>query len=131
MNNKKIITGTLAVVFGLIIISFILFSLWWNGAFTKVIVQDIASYDSPDGNYCLKYQQLGEPEWPFGKTDVRLTLYDRNNKKVNSIDTFIQADGCLAHEGNIKSIEWTNDSVLIILQASEMDDKEIEIFYQE
>ena len=113
----------------MLIASFVIFTLWWNGAFENVIVSDIASFESPDGSYCIKYQQIGEPEWPFGRTDVRLTLYDIDGNTKNSADTFINNDGGPAHEKNIKSIEWTDDSVKVILQASEMQDKEIIIAF--
>lgn len=126
----KIIIGVCTVIVGLIMLSIIIFTLWWNGAFNKLFVKDITAYESPNGTHSLIFQQLGEPEWPFGQTEVRLTLKNQNNKKLNSIDTAIQDDGGNAHEGNIKSIEWTNDSVIVILQASEMDDKEIVITYK-
>ena len=78
-----------------------LFALWRSGAFR--IVNLIASFDSPDGKYVLVFKQLGEPEWPFGQTDVRLELKDQNGKKLNSIDTFVANDGGNAYETNIKS----------------------------
>lgn len=129
-KKTKIIIGVCAVIFGLILISIIMFSLYWNGAFNKLIVKDITTFESPDGNYYLVFQQLGDPEFPFGQTEVRLTLKNQNNEKLNSIDTAIQDDGANAREGNIKSVEWTNDSIIVILQASEMTDKEIVITYK-
>jgi hypothetical protein len=101
-----------------------------NGAFNKFDVRDIETYESPDSNYTLIFQQLGDPEWPFGTTDVRLLLKDKNQKKIDSIDTSIQDDGANAYSGNIKSEEWRNDSVIIILQASEMEDKEVKIMFK-
>ncbi len=132
MGKKIIKTAVICVVslLSLLVISFILFALWWNGAFNSFIVKDVKSFDSPDGSYCLKYQQLGDPEWPFGETDVRLSLYNAKNKKVNSVDTFIQDDGCIASVENVKSIEWQSDSVTVILQASEMEDKEVTVTYK-
>jgi len=129
-KTTKILIGILASVFVIIIILYILFVMWWNGAFNKFDVRDIETYESPDSNYTLIFQQLGDPEWPFGATDVRLLLKDKNQKKIDSIDTSIQDDGANAYSGNIKSEEWRNDSVIIILQASEMEDKEVKIMFK-
>lgn len=129
-KSKAFICFSVAVLC-FVVLSVILIVAWQGGAFNKLIVTDIAGYESPDGSYCLIYQQLGDPEWPFGKTEVRFTLNDRNNNTLNTVDTYIQNDGALAHTENIKSIEWAEDSVTVILQASEMADKEIVIGYNE
>ncbi len=129
-KSKSFICFSVAVLC-FAVLSVILIISWQGGAFNKLTVTDITSYESPDGSYCLIYQQLGDPEWPFGKTEVRFTLNDCNNNTLNTVDTYIQNDGALAHKGNIKSIEWTENSVIVILQASEMSDKEIVIGYNE
>ena len=129
MKKRKVMIA-ITVAVALFLALYALFTLWWNGAFDKVAVTDIANFESPDGSYCIQYQQIGDPEWPFGRTDVRLTLYDSNGHIQNSVDTFIADDGAAAHEGNIKAIKWTEDAVKIILQASEMPDKEIEIAFR-
>ena len=97
---------------------------------SRLDVKDVASFESPDGGYRLVYQQLGAPDWPFGKTDVRLVLKDRNGKTQNRVDTFIQDDGAAASEWNVKSVEWTEDAVVVVLRASEMDDKTVELRYR-
>ncbi|MBO7548443.1 MAG: hypothetical protein J6T77_00590, partial [Clostridia bacterium] len=48
-------------------------------------ITDIASFDSPDGQYILVFQQVGEP-FSFGPADVRLTLKEKSGAVVNSID---------------------------------------------
>ena len=40
-------------------------------------ITDIASFDSPDGQYILVFQQVGEP-FSFGPADVRLILKAKN-----------------------------------------------------
>lgn len=117
--------GTAAIL----VISAVLLALLRSGAFNKKTVKDIASFGSPDGGFVLIFQQLGEPEWPFGKTDVRLTLKDKTGKTLNETDAEVQNDGANAGEGNVKSVEWRNDSVVVILQASEMPDKTVELRY--
>lgn len=129
MKKTKVVIAVCAVVLFLALASITMLTLFWNGAFDKAVITDITSCKSPDADYYLMFQQVGDPEWPFGKTDVRLTLKDLNNETLNSVDTYIQNDGANAGEGTIKSVEWTGTSVIVILQASEMTDKEIVISY--
>ncbi len=124
MSKKKIILIICGSVF-LIITVFTLFTLWLNDAFKKLLITDVASFTSPDKKYTISYQQIGDPEFPFGKTNVRLTVYDSDHHKVNSVDTFIQDDGCIAAPGNVYSVVWMEHSVLVVLQASEMENKTV------
>lgn len=130
-KRTKRIVGVCIMTACIVILSAALFMLWWDGAFNKINVRDVASFESPDGNYVLVFQQLGHPEWPFGKTEVRLTLKNQNGEKLSRFDTELQDDGANAGIGNIQSIEWTDDSVIVTLQASEMPDKRIELKVQE
>jgi len=125
MRKNKIVLIILSTLF---VIAFIgAFVLWWNGAFNKFdvrdIVRDIVSYE--ENGYTLTFQQLGEPQWPFGPTDVRLLLKDQQGKIIKKYDTSIGDDGANAGERNIASVEWFDDNVIVILQASEMEDREI------
>lgn len=97
--------------------------LWWNGAFNKFDVRDIVSYE--ENGYTLTFQQLGEPQWSFGPTYVRLLLKDQQGKIIKKYDTSISDDGVDAGEHNIASVEWFDDKVIVVLQASEMEDREI------
>ena len=123
MRKNKIVLIILSTLF-VIVIAFIgTFVLWWNGAFNKFDVHDIVSYE--ENGYTLTFQQLGEPQWSFGSTDVRLLLKDQQGKILKKYDTSIQDDGANAGERNIASVEWFDDKVIVILQASEMEDREI------
>ena len=102
--------------------------LWWNGAFDKFIVREIVSYE--ENGYTLIFQQLGDPQWPFGSTEVRLILKNQQGKVINKCDTSIQDDGANAGERNIASVEWFEDRVIVILCASEMEDREIIISFE-
>ncbi len=128
MKTKKIII----FIFSTLIFSVVIFVatvyLLWNGASNKVDVRNIASYKN--NGYTLSFQQIGEPQWSFGVTDVRLLLKNQQGKVLNKYDTSIQDDGANASEGNIKSIEWFDDKVVVVLQASEMEDKEITIMFK-
>ena len=123
MRKNKIVLIILSTLF-VIVIAFIgTFVLWWNGAFNKFDVRDIVSYE--ENSYTLTFQQLGEPQWSFGPTDVRLLLKDQQGKIIKKYDTSISDDGVDAGEHNIASVEWFDDKVVVVLQASEMEDREI------
>lgn len=121
MRKNKIVLIILSTLF---VIAFIgTFVLWWNGAFNKFDVRDIVSYE--ENGYTLTFQQLGEPQWSFGSTDVRLLLKDQQGKIIKKYDTSISDDGVDAGEHNVASVEWFDDKVVVVLQASEMEDREI------
>ena len=123
MRKNKIVLIILSTLF-VIVIAFIgTFVLWWNGAFNKFDVRDIVSYE--ENGYTLTFQQLGEPQWSFGPTYVRLLLKDQQGKILKEYDTSISDDGADAGEHNIASVEWFDDKVIVVLQASEMEDREI------
>ena len=88
-------------------------------------------YDDPqpDGEYSLVFEQMGDPAWPFGPTDVRLTLKNNNGKIIECVSTQLNDDGTNASENNIASISWNSDEVVVVLRASEMKDKEVSIAY--
>lgn len=121
MRKNKIVLIILSTLF---VIAFIgTFVLWWNGAFNKFDVRDIVSYE--ENGYTLTFQQLGEPQWSFGPTYVRLLLKDQQGKIIKKYDTSISDDGVDAGEHNVASVEWFDDKVVVVLQASEMEDREI------
>lgn len=123
MRKNKIVLIFLSILFIIVLALIGTFVLWWNGAFNKFDVRDIVSYE--ENGYTLTFDQLGEPQWSFGSTDVRLLLKDQQGKIIKKYDTSISDDGVDAGEHNIASVEWFDDKVVVVLQASEMEDKEI------
>ncbi len=99
------------------------------GTFSLARPKEIATYNSPDGVYSLAFEQIGDPEWPFGPTDVRLTLKGRDGKVIERISTQLQDDGANAGERNIVSVPWNDGAVTVVLRASEMKGKEVSIAY--
>ncbi|MCB6414463.1 hypothetical protein OCV99_01545 [Dorea acetigenes] len=47
---------------------------------------------SPNQNYELTLQQIGEPDWPFGSVSGRLVLVG-NNRKIVQADFELRNDG--------------------------------------
>ena len=125
----KVILIVLSIVFAFIFGAFLFVGALWNGTFNFLLPKEIATYQSPDGEYSLVFEQMGDPAWPFGPTDVRLTLKDHNGKIIERVSTQLNDDGANASEHNIASIFWNDDAVIVILRASEMKDKEVSISY--
>ena len=123
MKSKKKITIIFSALLVTGTILLVIFVLWWNGAFNKLDIRNITSYEN--NGYTLSFQQIGEPQWSFGPTYVRLLLKDQQGKILEKYDTSIQDDGANAGERNIASVEWFDDKVVVVLQASEMEDREI------
>ena len=91
-------------------------------------VTDIASFDSPDGQYLLIFQQVGEP-FSFGPAYVRLILKEKSGSVVDSIDEKVFNDGANAFKENIKDVDWTYDSVIVTLYSTESPDKTVVLRY--
>ena len=128
-KTGKAILIVLLIALALIVGTFLLVGALWSGAFNFMLPKEIATYHSPDGEYSLVFEQMGDPTWPFGPTDVRLTLKNNNGKIIERVSTQLNDDGTNASENNIASISWNDDEVVIVLRASEMKDKEVVIEY--
>ena len=122
-----LITASIAVV--LILGAWLFVGALWSGALNFLFPDEIATYPSPDGEYSLVFEQMGSPAWPFGPTDVRLTLKNHGGKMIDRISTHVFNDGGNASEWNIAAISWNDDAVIVVLRACEMEDKEVSIKY--
>lgn len=106
----------------------------WGDVFSfmrpkEITTKELATYNSPDGEYLLVFEQMGDPQWSFGPTDVRLTLKDHDGTIIERVSTQLSNDGVNAGEHNIVSISWNDDAVIVVLRASEMKDKKVSIAY--
>lgn len=125
----KIVLIILLLALGLMVAAWLFVGALWSGAFNFMFPQEVATYHSPDTEYSLVYEQMGDPAWPFGPADVRLTLKNSDGKVIKRVSTQVFNDGGSASEWNIKSISWDNDAVIVILQGAEMEDTEVPISY--
>ena len=126
----KTVLIILSITVTLIICAWLFIDAIWSGTFNFMLPNEIATYHSPDGEYSLVFEQMGSPAWPFGPTDVRLTLKNHNGKIIERVSTQVFNDGVNADEGNISSISWNDDAVIVVLNACEMEDKEVSIAYK-
>ena len=126
----KFILIIVSITVALIIGAWLFIGALWCGAFNFIFPNEIATYHSPDGEYSLVFEQMGDPAWPFGPADVRLTLKNHSDKMIERVSTQVFNDGGSASEWNIAAISWNDDTVVVILRAAEMEDKEISIAYE-
>lgn len=129
-KTGKVILSILLFVVALIIVMYLLCAASWHGVFDQKEIKEIATYNSPDGEYSLVFEQIGDPAWPYGSTDVRLTLKYHNGKMIDRVSTQIQNDGCNAGEHSVASVSWNDDTVVVVLCGSEMQNKEVVIPYK-
>jgi hypothetical protein len=125
----KIVLTIVSVVIVLIIGAWLFVGALWTGAFNFMFPEEIATYRSPNGEYSLVFEQMGDPAWPFGPADVRLTLRNHTGKIIERVSAQVFNDGGSASKDNIASISWNDDAVIIVLSACEMEDKEVSIPY--
>ena len=125
----KVVLIILLLALGLMVAAWFFVGALWSGAFNFMFPKEVATYNSPNTEYSLVFEQMGDPAWPFGPADVRLTLKNSNGKVINRISTQVFNDGGPASEWNMKSISWMDDAVVVILQGAEMEDKEVSISY--
>jgi hypothetical protein len=125
----KVVLIIVSIAVILIIGALVFIGAIWSGVFNFLFPNEIATYHSPDGEYSLVFEQMGDPGWPFGPTDVRLTLKNHDGKIIERVSTQVFNDGGSASEWNIAAISWNDDAVIVFLRASEMEDMEVSIAY--
>ena len=112
----KIILG-LFITFFIIIIALITIFVY----ITKIRITDVAEFANEENKYKIIFQAVGEPEWPFGRTKVKVTLVNSNNEKIKSFEEYIQDDGATARKENIE-VNWYDNYVEIVLIGGEQED---------
>lgn len=81
---------------------------------------DIDVSESPDGTHELHFQQIGEPDWPFGSTHARLAL-ENNGKTVATCSFDIANDGKNLGPENWEAT-WTNNHASATIFGEEQND---------
>ena len=66
-KTGKTILIVLLIILTLIVGTFLLVGALWSGTFNFLLPKEIATYQSPDGEYSLVFEQMGDPAWPFGQ----------------------------------------------------------------
>lgn len=93
------------------------------GCFTYTVRYRINSVDSSvsqDGKYELLFQQIGDPDWPFGSTHARLILKDESGTIVKySFD--VANDGANVYSSSWQ-VTWKEDCVEVVISGAEQND---------
>lgn len=106
----------LAVLFAIAVAFIGLVWISWSGALNFLFPHEVATYESPDGEYTLVFEQMGSPHWTFGPTDVRLTLKNSRRRIIGRVSAQLYNDGVNARPENIKSIHWGENEVVLIIR---------------
>ena len=91
----------------------VIFGIMAAIAFVFACLLGVDKSTSPDGTYELSFQQVGDPDWPFGYTHARLVL--KNGKRVIIKQTFDIADDGAKATINSWNVDWKDTSVEVIM----------------
>lgn len=94
---------------------------------TQYKITGVDSSLSPNGNYELFLQEVGEPDWPFGHTHARIIL--NNGKKTVSKYSFDVANDGGRMNSNQWDVDWKEDYVEIFIHGEEQNDSRIILNY--
>ena len=114
--------SALRVILGIITVITLIFAcLLVNFIYvTCYRINPIDTSTSPDGTCELAFQQVGDPEWPFGPTHVRLVL--KNGNRIIIKQTFDIADDGAKASINNWDVNWKDTSVEVVISGSEQYD---------
>lgn len=122
---KKIINITICVVLSLLAVLLALFLAWKYKTSWKTTTVGVEQ--SPDNQYSVIFQAVGEADWPFGPCHCKVTLKN-GDRTVETFREDIYDDGGQFQTGNY-SVEWMKYGVVITLKGCEQSDQEVEVFY--
>ena len=94
---------------------------------TKYRVNSVDSSTSQDGKYELLFQQIGEPDWPFGYTHARLGLKDELGT-IAKYSFDVRNDGASVHSDSWQVI-WKEDSVEVVISGKEQNDEQYILYF--
>ncbi|MCR5109243.1 MAG: hypothetical protein K6B28_13900 [Lachnospiraceae bacterium] len=131
MKNSNKIKGILKVIFVILsvfVLLILILVLSWN-YITRWRLTDVGREESPEGKFSILFQEKGEPDFPFGYSHAKITVY-KEDKPINTFFKDIADDGASFREDNY-SVEWLPVGVVITFHGSEQADEEVEIFYED
>lgn len=92
-------------------------------------VTEVGVETSYDGKYEVVFSQIGEPQFPFGSTSVRIEVREKNGEKIDQIEASIRDDGASLHESNWQ-VDWYPAGLDITLMGSEQEDDIYTVYYE-
>ena len=89
---------------------------------TRYRVNSVDSSISQDGKYELLFQQIGDPDWPFGFTHARLVLKDELGT-IAKYSFDVRNDGASVHSDSWQ-VNWKEDCVEAVISGEEQNDEQ-------
>ncbi len=118
MNLKRFFKGLGIVIAALLVLFAIALSLFIYE--TEYKITELDRSVSPDGGYTLLLESIGDPDFPFGLTHIRLVLKD--GQRIIAQQTLnIANDGGQLLESDW-STEWEDDCVVVTVRGQEQAD---------
>ena len=94
---------------------------------TRYRVHSVDSSLSQDGKYELLFQQIGDPDWPFGATHARLVLKVASGT-ISKYSFDVRNDGASVHSDSWQVI-WKEDCVEAVIRGEEQKDKQYILYF--
>lgn len=94
---------------------------------TRYRVNSVDSSISQDGKYELLFQQIGDPDWPFGFTHARLVLKDELGT-IAKYSFDVGNDGASVHSDSWQ-VTWKEDSVEAVISGEEQNDEQYILYF--
>ncbi len=125
--GRRILRGILiSVLFILLMLAILIGSMVYVMEYKITQVGVETSYD---GKYEVVFSQIGEPDWPFGSTSVRIEVWEKDGEKIEQVKTSIRDDGASLRESNWQ-VEWYPGGLDITLIGSEQEDDVYTVYYE-
>lgn len=118
-KSKRCLKVVLITISVIVIITAVLFSVLIYK--TSYEVKTVDTSASPDGQYVLLFQSVGEPAFSFGSAPGKLAL-KKDGKTISTAEFEIANDGGRFTDFNWR-VTWLDDRVEILLCGEEMYDK--------
>lgn len=90
-------------------------------------IHEVASSTSPDGKYELLFQQVGDPEWPFGYTHAKLVLKD-DSGTIAKYPFDVANDGANVYS-DLWQVTWKDTCVEAVISGEEQNDNRYILFF--
>ena len=94
---------------------------------TKYKIHEIADSTSKDGKYVLLFQQVGDPDWPFGHTHARLVLKNESGI-ITKYHFDVANDGGNVHP-DLWQVTWRENCVEAVISGEEQNDNQYILYF--
>ena len=123
--KKPAVRGTLGVM---VLINIMIVVLAGSFAYTtKYKIHEVADSTSQDGKYVLLFQQVGDPDWPFGHTHARIVLNGESGT-IAKYSFDVANDGGNVHPDSWQ-VTWRDNCVEVVISGEEQNDNQYVLYF--